>query len=113
MNKIAKSMLTAAAITLTGAFALNASAETMDQTLVRAPAVPSTAVSFTRSELATEEGLAAVEARIQRAADRVCGVTTYREAGSVEVFAEQKACADEAVASAMTRIGAAQVASID
>ncbi len=110
MNKyVTKSTLTAAIFGLAGAFALNASAETMGETTVRAHA-PSKAVSYTRSELATADGRAAVEDRIRQAAEQICGSTSLHEAGSIAIVSQRKACRSDAVDRAMSSIGADQVA---
>ena len=115
MNRIVtKSILSAAAvIAVTAGLSFNAAAESMDETLVEASAVPTKTVTFTRSELATEEGRAAVEARIRDAAEDVCGPMDYHRAGGLAGVADSRECLDGAVAAAMSQIGAGQVAAID
>jgi UrcA family protein len=114
MNKTAiKSILTVAALTLTAGISINASAESMGETLVQADGVRSESVSFSRAELSTDEGRASVERRIHKAAEGVCGPTDYREVGSLSRIAKSKACYDQAVAQAMSQVDAGQIAAID
>jgi len=112
-SQIIKSTLAAATLAVGAVVTSGASAEAMDSTLVRAPAVPSTVVSYKRSELASAEGLAAVERRLRHAAESVCGSTDLRIAGSLSRVAERQECANRAVDHAMSQIGANQVASVD
>ncbi|AQA17331.1 hypothetical protein BST95_02900 [Halioglobus japonicus] len=114
MNRIVtKNILSAAAIAVTAGLSFNVAAENIDETLVEASQVPSKSVSFTRAELATEEGRLAVENRIREAAEDVCGPMDYHRAGGLAGVADSRECLDNAVDAAMSQIGADQVAAID
>ena len=108
-----KSILSAAALAVTAGISINASADQVNETLVEASSVPTKVVSFSPSELATVEGRAAVEHRIREAAEDVCGPMDYHRAGGLSGVADSKACYNQAVDQAMSRIDAGQVASID
>jgi UrcA family protein len=112
-NTAIKRTLSIAAICLTAGFGMNASAGTVDETLVQGEAVQSKSVTFARAELRSEEGLATVERRVRQAAKAVCGPIGYKQAGGLSRAAKNRACFDEAVDSAMSQIGADQLASID
>lgn len=112
-NTTIKSILSAAALTLTAGVSVNASAGSVNETVVHGNAVPAQTVTFKQSELATSEGMDAVEQRVRRAAEKVCGSTDYRIAGSLNVSAKNKECQSQAVAQAMTQITNESLASID
>ncbi len=111
-NTAIKSILSVAALTLTAGLSTNAAAESIDETLVHG-AQPSKTVTYDRAELATAEGRARVERRIEVAAESICGSTDYREVGNLSLVSKNKACFDQAVDSAMSKLGADQVAAID
>lgn len=114
MNTIAiKSIFSAAALTLAAGISMNATAEQeVGETLVQGESVHSQAVSFSRAELATEEGRSAVEHRVREAAEDVCGPMDYHRAGGLAGVVESKECYNNAVAQAMSQIDATQVASV-
>ena len=114
MKNIAiKSILSVAAMTLTAGLSSQAAAGAMDETFVQGGAVPTKVVTYDRGELATAQGRARVERRIENAAESVCGPTDFREAGSLTVASKNRSCVDQAVESAMSKVGADQVATID
>ncbi|KAA1190558.1 UrcA family protein [Pseudohalioglobus sediminis] len=112
-NIMIKSVLTASVLTMAAAAPLHASADGLTETIVRSKALPSAAVTFHRSELATVDGRRAVVKRVERAAEQVCGDLDYRKLGSLRRAADNRECYDRAVAQAMGQIESAQVASID
>ena len=61
-------------------------------------------VSYDVKELSTEEGRAKLESQIRRAADRVCGPRTIREAGSFAQSVDNRNCYKAAVARAMRTV---------
>lgn len=112
-NNMIKTVLTASVLTMAAAAPLHASADGVTETIVRSKALPSKAVTFHRSELATVEGRKDVVKRVERAAEQVCGGLDYRELGSLSRAADNRECYDRAIAQAMGQIESAQVASID
>ncbi|RLQ22073.1 UrcA family protein [Seongchinamella sediminis] len=114
MNNIAnKSILSVAALTLAAGLSSQAVAGAIDETLVHGAAVATKTVTYDRAELATADGRARVERRIENAAAAVCGSTGFREAGSLAIASKNKACIAQATASAMSQVGADRVAAID
>jgi len=107
-----KSTLSAAALILVAATSVHAATGQVDETFVQGNAVPTKTVAYSRAELETDDGRAAVEQRIRKAADAVCGPRGYRDAGSLSAAAYNKACYQQAIAQAMTQIDAASIASI-
>lgn len=110
-NTLLKSTLSAAAVALSLGLVTGAKADQLDETLVAAFSVPSETVTYSRAELTTEAGRETVERRIRRAAKAVCGLQGYRAAGGLSAYTEQKQCFNEAMAQAMSQVGADQVAS--
>lgn len=114
MKKLAiKSTLSAAAVAVSLGLMANAKAEQLDETFVNGASVPTATVSFSRAELASDEGRAAVELRVHMAAERVCGSQSYREAGGLSRYSDRKACYDQAISQAMSQMGSDQVASVN
>lgn len=85
----------------------------VDETMVRAGSeeARSVRVQFTRSEMATAEGRAALQHRIERAAKTVCGPLGAREAGGLYLAARNHECYSNAVDSALSQIEARELAS--
>ena len=110
-NQAIKTILSVAA--MTAVVTNNAAAATVGETLVKGQALPEQRVSFHRSQLATKEGRAVIERRIERAAESVCGSQDFREVGSLSIVARNRECYDGAVAQAMSQVSAQSVASID
>lgn len=108
-----KKVLSVAVLSLITGLSINASADNVSETVVLGHALPHQSVSFYRSELATTEGRATVERRIERAAEQVCGSLDYREVGSLSRVARNKACYDGALAQAMSTVSVNSVARID
>lgn len=92
---------------------MNSVADQVQETVVDGSVVPTWTVSFKRSDLATPEGRAAVERRIQRAAGVVCGSTDHRMVGSLHAVARNEACYERAVEDAVAQLGTDSLASID
>lgn len=110
MNRlIIKSTLSAAALAVSLGTIMTAKAEQVNETFVQAPAVEARSVYFSQAEMATEDGRSAVEQRIRKAAEAVCGPIDY-EAGSLSRYADRKECYHQAVAQAMSQVSADQVA---
>ncbi len=61
-------------------------------------------VSYDVKEVSTIEGRAELERKIRRAADRVCGPRTVREAGSFAQSRHNRACFRDAVAQALRTV---------
>ncbi|TDG15780.1 UrcA family protein [Seongchinamella unica] len=112
-NNAMKTVLSVAALTLTAGLSSHAAAGTMNETFVHGSAVPSKTVTYDRGELATAQGRARVERRIENAAEAVCGPTDYREVGSLMRVSKNKSCVEQAIESAMSKLGADHVATID
>ena len=86
----------------------------VDETMVRAGSeeVRSVRVQFARSEMATPEGRAALQQRIEHAARAVCGPLGAREAGGLYMARRNHQCYSDAVDSALSQIEAGELASI-
>ena len=108
---VIKSTLAAAALAVSLGTITAAKAGQVDETFVQGAAASTQTVSFSRAELATEDGRTAVERRIHNAAEDVCGPLSYRDAGSLQLKMQRKACYKQAVAQAMSQIDADQIAS--
>lgn len=78
----------------------------VDETTVRAGAEEARTmrIQFTRSELASIEGRAALQHRIERAAKYVCGPLGAREAGGLRLAARNRQCYTNAVDSALSQL---------
>ena len=89
--------------------------DSVDETMVRAGAeeVRSLRVHFIRSEMATAEGMAGLQHRIERAAKEVCGPLGAREAGGLRLAARNYQCYKNAVGSALSQIHAGNLALSD
>ena len=108
-----KKSLSVAVLSVTASLSTNVSAGALSETVVQGDVLPSQSVSFYRSELATTEGRAAVERRIERAAEQVCGSLDLREVGSLSRVARNKECYDGAVTQAISAVSGNNVARID
>lgn len=114
MKHIAKkSMLSVAALSLAAGLSTPAAAGALDETFVQGAAVATRTVSYDRAELASAEGRARLERRIENAAEAVCGSTDYREAGGLSIASKNKSCIAQAIDAAMSQVGADRVATID
>lgn len=115
-NLAIKSTLSAAAVALSLGMVMSAKADQVTETLVRGAAVPTKTITFNRAELSTETGRAALEHRVRRAAEQVCGHMSYRESGGLARYTERKECYDQAVSQAMSQVmsqvGADHIASV-
>ena len=89
--------------------------DSVDETMVRAGAeeVRSLRVHFIRSEMATAEGMAGLQHRIERAAKEVCGPLGARDAGGLRLAARNYQCYKNAVGSALSQIQAGNLALSD
>jgi UrcA family protein len=105
--------LSAAVLVLTAVTSTSVLAGQMDETIVKGSAVPTRTVKFARSELATAEGRAVVERRIERAARVVCGSNDHHVVGTLHAVARNEACYERAVNKAMAQLGGDRVAAID
>lgn len=85
----------------------------VDETMVRAGSeeVRSVRVQFRQSEMATAEGRAALQHRIERAAKDVCGPLGAREAGGLRLAVRNHQCYTNAIDSALSQIEAGELAS--
>ena len=53
-----------------------------------------------------------VENKIKRAAEKVCGPTGYREAGSLAAASHNRKCVEAAMATAVSQLDSSQVATL-
>ena len=107
------SATTAAAISLALGFSTQASAEeTQAYVNPAAATTASVSINFAESDLATAEGRAVVEHKIKRAAEKVCGPTSYREAGSLAAASHNRKCVEAAMATAVSQLDSSQVATL-
>lgn len=113
MNRfVIKSTLSAAALAVSLGTIMTAKAEQLNETFVQAPGVRTEAVTYSHAELASEDGREAVERRIEKAAEKVCGLESYSITGNVGRYGKAKECYGQAVAQAMSEVNNDQVASI-
>ena len=111
MNKTAiKSILSVAALTLTAGYSIGSAAEVVSETVIHGSALQSQSVSYSKVELQTTDGRMAVERRIERAAEKICGPQGLYQAGGISRAAKNRECFDQAVDHAMSQIGADQLA---
>ena len=110
-----KAMITAAVLATTATVSLSTAAGQMEEIVVEGASVPAITVSFDRSQLASEESLAAFERQVKSAASVVCGTNQNPFSNSLtpHAVARSKACYQRAVDEAMSAISAGQIASAD
>ena len=70
-------------------------------------------VSFADLNLTSAEGQEALYFRISRAAEKVCGPSDLRSAGSLKQASRNADCYDKSVSDALARVNRTAVASID
>lgn len=61
-------------------------------------------VSYSKVELQTASGLAAIESQLHRAAQKICGDDSYNEVKSLSHVSAQKNCTNDAVETAMSQL---------
>lgn len=61
-------------------------------------------VSYSKSEMQTASGRAAIEAQVQRAALKICGDDTYSEVKSLSHVSDQRSCVNDTIQSAMRQM---------
>ena len=112
MKNVINRTLASAVIGIAAGFALNATAATLETTRVTTSmeGIREAAVSYSDLDLTSTNGREALEARIARAAEQVCGSKHARKAGGVRFAAENKRCFDRAVDQAMAQLPVNQVA---
>jgi UrcA family protein len=112
MNRlVAKSTLAATALAVSLGTVTAARAGQLDETVIHEKSAVSATVTFSRADLATADGRELLERRIRRAAEKVCGPLSYRDAGSLGILAERRECYNRAVDQAMSEVAAGQLAS--
>ncbi len=102
----------AAAASFALGFATHANAEESRAYVNPAATTASVSVDYAVSDLATAEGRARLQARIKRAAEKVCGPTGYREAGGLAIASHNRKCVDAAMATAVNQLDSSQVATL-
>ena len=112
MKNIIHRTLASAVIGIAAGFAMTAGASTLETTRVTTSmdGIREAAVSYSDLDLSSASGREALEARITRAAEQVCGSKHARKAGGARFAAENKRCIDKAVDQAMAQISTNQVA---
>ena len=107
-----KSLLSAAALSLTVGLSMNAAADPVSETFVHGNATeaPSVTLTYAASELDTAAGRAALERKVERAAEKVCGPLNYRDAGGLSRLSKNEACYENALAEGMNQLSLDQVA---
>ena len=103
----------AAAVSFAIGFSTNANAgETLAYVTPAAATTTSVSINYAESDLATAEGRAALQARIKRAAEKVCGPTGYREAGSLTAASHNRQCVEAGLEAAVNQLDSGQVAAL-
>jgi len=69
-------------------------------------------VNYADLDLDKERGVRALYRRLQLASERVCGVESLREAGTLRVASEQRRCYAESLDAAVARVGNARLTAI-
>lgn len=113
MNKQSlKSLLCASTFSLAAALSMDTLAVPMEETQVTIDSVgvATIRVPYVRSELATEEGRQQLHNRLARAAKKVCGPTSARQAGGLRIASRNKRCYDESLQIAIGQVEQSQVA---
>ena len=107
------SVLTAAALGITLGLSGQVSAGQASEMAVTRPGlgIQTVSIAYSRAELSTSAGRAALHARIRHAAREVCGPSGLREAGSLQLSSRNRKCHDEAVGAAINQIESGQLAS--
>jgi len=100
-------MMTINASTISGALFATVASATMLSFAIAPAHAASVPVTVAAHELATPEGRAQVDARIERAAARVCGVTNGRTPLAEQ--ARTRACAVETLAAARSQVAVAKM----
>jgi UrcA family protein len=77
-----------------------------------ATSTESVSISYTNADLHTEEGRAILQSKIKHAAEKVCGPTSFREAGSIANASHNRKCVNDAVTAAASQLDASRVASL-
>ena len=105
--------LAAAVIGIAAGFSLNASADVYGETVVTTSAegLQQVAVSYDDLDLSSAKAQETLHYRISRAAEKVCGPTNPRAAGSITQATENKQCFESAMSDAMSQMTTSQVAS--
>ena len=107
-------VLSVAALGLAVGFSTPSAAEQVDETFVRGDqdGMQSISIQYTASELADEKSLQNLYGQIKRAAKQVCGPTSLREAGGLQLASRNRVCYEEAVSAAVSQVDSDQLASI-
>ena len=112
-NATLKSILSATAFGIVAGLAsASAAADGMEETFVHPDAaeVKTVRVQYLSTELATEEGRAALQRRIASAAREVCGPSSLHEAGSLKLATRNRECYRDSLAAANSQIESGQYA---
>ncbi|MEM8562215.1 MAG: UrcA family protein [Pseudomonadota bacterium] len=78
----------------------------------RAFQTESISIAYSSAELSTAKGRATLYNKIKHAAKQVCGPTSNREAGGLQLASRNRSCYDETMALAMDQIGNGQLAAL-
>lgn len=66
-------------------------------------------VSFSDLDLSSTSGVEALYMRLKAASEEACGPTNYREAGTLRQLVQNKACYDEALSKAVSKVNNADL----
>ena len=113
-NVARKTVLSVATLGLMAGISMGALATPYGETYIHGSAAntQSIRIKFSAADLASDEGRAELHSRIKRTARKVCGPTTWREAGGLRNMSRNRACYDSAVESALGQLEPRQVAAL-
>lgn len=112
-NSTRHGAIIAAAISLTiGLCARVGAEEAQDYSIPAATSTQSISIRYTPADLGTEDSRAILQNRIRRAAERVCGPTNYRKAGSLAMASHNRKCVNDALEAAAIQLGESRVAAL-
>ncbi|MCB1697410.1 MAG: UrcA family protein [Pseudomonadales bacterium] len=112
-NSTRHGAIIAAAISLTfGLSARVGAEEAQDYSIPAATSTQSISIRYIPADLGTEDSRAILQNRIRRAAERVCGPTNYRKAGSLAMASRNRKCVNDALEAAAIQLGESRVAAL-
>ncbi len=115
MKSLKKTVVALAAGTI-GTLMISGSVNAASETKVFADSIngqqPNQHVNFADLNISSDEGMAVLMRRIERAAESVCGSSEYHKAGSVSQAKRNEQCQEDTIAQALSRLADNKVASV-
>jgi UrcA family protein len=107
-------VLCGAVFSIAAGVAMTANADNYSETYVSTTAegLRSISVSYADLDLSDQEGRNTLDRRVSSAAEKVCGPSNYRQAGSLRQATENRSCYRDAMADGMKQTSSEQIAVI-